>query len=598
MLYLGSYNESSQHGFLIDRADLLCVLLVMAATFALMTRERRRRHLMVVAEGLVRCYALPLVGALYLIVALHSLAPGIPWLALAAVEGLAAGVPLALLLCRWGRVLGEASIDQSVPEVFIGSALGAAVCFFVVAIPVEGAYILLYVLPVGSACRPGVRSASLLTATPSPRRPTIQPRRPPSSPVASSPARRCTGLATGAVEALATSAEGGAASSLSVTFVLFVLYCAAALQLYGGRPLSVGVRRAAHGARSGGGAARRRVPARHPAHGGRFRGGAAAGERERLRRGRGARRLSGGLLGARLAVPHHGPHWRRGRGALLRPGLRGAVRGRDHRRARRRRARGASRRLRRVGGARGPGRGGGAVRVYLFLFTDRRHRQRSRWSSPRATVSRRPAISSRARRSSRSARRRSCRSPCAAAPPSAWPASSSSSKNTVDTHLRRIYAKCGVHTRQGASSTWASARKRSCGPGPTAATPASLSTTSPPRATWRPLPSTKEPPWKLTLHSRRPVPGQPRAGRLRHQSCATRRPSGAVHEKEFSAGFALHQQPHGACSGCIVGLEALKRPCTGDGVLGFAVPRERLQPELGGRLAEAPELEESRRSSR
>ncbi|MFR7403532.1 MAG: hypothetical protein ACLUW6_02495 [Coriobacteriaceae bacterium] len=48
--------------------------------------------------------------------------------------------------------------------------------------------------------------------------------------------------ATGAVEALATSAEGGAASSLSVTFVLFVLYCAAALQLYGGRPLSVGVR--------------------------------------------------------------------------------------------------------------------------------------------------------------------------------------------------------------------------------------------------------------------------------------------------------------------------------------------------------------------
>ena len=41
-LYLGSYNESSQHGFLIDRADLLCVLLVMAATFALMTRERRK----------------------------------------------------------------------------------------------------------------------------------------------------------------------------------------------------------------------------------------------------------------------------------------------------------------------------------------------------------------------------------------------------------------------------------------------------------------------------------------------------------------------------------------------------------------------------
>lgn len=241
MLYLGSYNESSQHGFLIDRADLLCVLLVMAATFALMTRERRRRHLMVVAEGLVRCYALPLVGALYLIVALHSLAAGIPWLALAAVEGLAAGVPLALLLCRWGRVLGEASIDQSVPEVFIGSALGAAVCFFVVAIPVEGAYILLYVLPVGSAWalralgEPDDRDAEPAAADD----PTEEAAKLSGRIIAGTVVY---GLATGAVEALATSAEGGAASSLSVTFVLFVLYCAAALQLYGGRPLSVGVR--------------------------------------------------------------------------------------------------------------------------------------------------------------------------------------------------------------------------------------------------------------------------------------------------------------------------------------------------------------------
>ena len=241
MLYLGSYNESSQHGFLIDRADLLCVLLVMAATFAFMTCERPRRHLMAAAEGLARCYALPLVGALYLIVALHSLVPGIPWLALAAVEGLAAGVPLALLLCRWGRVLGETSIDQSVPEVFIGSALGAAVCFFVVAIPVEGAYILLYVLPVGSAWalraldEPDGRDAESAAADD----PTEEAAKLSGRIIAGTVVY---GLATGAVEALATSADGGAASSLSVTFVLFVLYCAAALQLYGGRPLSVGVR--------------------------------------------------------------------------------------------------------------------------------------------------------------------------------------------------------------------------------------------------------------------------------------------------------------------------------------------------------------------
>ncbi|MEC4272346.1 helix-turn-helix transcriptional regulator [Adlercreutzia sp. R25] len=269
MLYLGSFNESAQHGFLIDRADLLFVLLVMAATFALMARERSRRRLVAAADGLVRCYALPLAVALYLLVALHGLMPGIPWLALAAAEGLVAGVSLALLLCQWGRVLGEASIDQSVPEVFIGSALGAAVCFFVVAIPVEGAYILLYVLPAGSAWALralGESGGAADGAAPADAAERAEGRRAsrdgdnvggrgPEPTAADAPTDEAAklsgrivagtvvyGVATGAVEALGSSAEGAGTSSLSVTFVLFVLYCAAALQLYGGRPGSLGVR--------------------------------------------------------------------------------------------------------------------------------------------------------------------------------------------------------------------------------------------------------------------------------------------------------------------------------------------------------------------
>ena len=373
MLYLGSYNESSQHGFLIDRADLLCVLLVMAATFALMTRERRRRHLMVVAEGLVRCYALPLVGALYLIVALHSLAPGIPWLALAAVEGLAAGVPLALLLCRWGRVLGEASIDQSVPEVFIGSALGAAVCFFVVAIPVEGAYILLYVLPVGSAWalralgEPDDRDAEPAAADD----PTEEAAKLSGRIIAGTVVY---GLATGAVEALATSAEGGAASSLSVTFVLFVLYCAAALQLYGGRPLSVGVRAV--------------LP---------------TGPDQEVGPLGGAYRLAILLMvGGFVAVP-----------LLESVNVSGVA----------------------------------VLYAYLFLFTDRdmaalsvviaqsdRFEEACELIARTAKLSKREAeilpLALRGRTAERIA------------------GEFFISKNTVDTHLRRIYAKCGVHTRQ------------------------------------------------------------------------------------------------------------------------------------------------------
>lgn len=270
MLYLGSYNEGSQHGFLVDRADLLCVLIVMAATFALMNRERVRSRLMAAAEGLVSSFALPLVAALYLLVLVHWLAPDVPWLVLAAIEGVAAGVPLALLLCLWGRVLGEASIDQSVPEVFIGSALGAAMCFFVIAIPVSGAYIVLYLLPIGSAWALRVLGGAARGGSPSQERGAeasgldgkgTQDGRGEEGARATSPSAADAstdeaailsgriiagtvvyGVATGAVEALAASAEGAGTSSLSVTFVLFVLYCAAALQLYGGRPGSPGVR--------------------------------------------------------------------------------------------------------------------------------------------------------------------------------------------------------------------------------------------------------------------------------------------------------------------------------------------------------------------
>lgn len=38
-------------------------------------------------------------------------------------------------------------------------------------------------------------------------------------------------------------------------------------------------------------------------------------------------------------------------------------------------------------------------------------------------------------------------------------------------------------------------------------------------------------------------------------------PSGAVHEKEFSAGYACTTNNRMELLGCIVGLEALKRPC-------------------------------------
>ncbi|MFR1168728.1 MAG: hypothetical protein ACLSDQ_14845 [Adlercreutzia equolifaciens] len=183
--------------------------------------------------------------------------------------GLAAGVPLALLLCRWGRVLGETSIDQSVPEVFIGSALGAAVCFFVVAIPVEGAYILPYVLPVGSAWalralgEPDGRDAESAAADD----PTEEAAKLSGRIIAGTVVY---GLATGAVEALATSADGSCVIAFRHLCALRAVLRRRTAALRGPSALGGRARRAAHGARSGSGAARGRLPARHPAHGGRL----------------------------------------------------------------------------------------------------------------------------------------------------------------------------------------------------------------------------------------------------------------------------------------------------------------------------------------
>ena len=273
MLYLGSVGAGEQYGFFAARADLLCVLLAMTATFACMIRSGVRGRLMGVAEGLARVFAVPLVAALLLLVGLQYVLPQVPWVVFAVLEGLVGGVALGLLLCLWGRRLGEASIDQSVPEVFIGSALGAAVCFFVIAIPVEGAYLVLYLLPLGSAAAlralgaaghnevrdagavlDGPDSGSTTGGNGEARVNVPHDFAASSSSVSaeSDEAQKLSGrivagtavygVATGAVEAMASSASISGATSLSVTFALFVLYCVAALQLYGGRPLSAGVR--------------------------------------------------------------------------------------------------------------------------------------------------------------------------------------------------------------------------------------------------------------------------------------------------------------------------------------------------------------------
>ena len=472
MLYLGSFNEGAAHGFFVDRADLLCVLCAMAVTFAAMASRGARGRLMAAADGLVRLYAAPLVLALIVLVAVRILCPGIPWVVFAVLEGLVAGVPLALLLCLWGRVLGAASIDQSVPEVFIGSALGAAACFFVVAIPFPDAYLVLYLLPLGSAAAlrrldEGKPTRTAVSA------PVDAPQSSPMSADAPAPKGTATGtdegtapsaeasklsgrilggtvvygVATGAIEALAASAAPSAYTSLSVTFVLFVLYCAAALQLYGGKPLSPGVR-----------AVLPTGPDQDTGPlGGAYRlaillmvGGFVAVPLLESVGVSGVAVVLAGYLGVFSVlislflvmgrISGHGTvrSFARGLGALFAGEIAGMC----------------------LGGGIGalPGTfdasaamvalaGIAVLYAYLFLFTDR---DMASLSVVVAQTDRFEEACARIAKEARLSKRETEILPLALRGRTAERIASEFfiSKNTVDTHLRRIYAKCGVHTRQ------------------------------------------------------------------------------------------------------------------------------------------------------
>ena len=442
LLYLGLPFHATAPGG--GRAALVAVLVCMLAAFALMGAPRLRGRLVRLADALVRLRAVPLVLAALALMAL-GWAGVAPWPVLVAAEGLLVGVPTALLLGAWGRALGDAPIEQSVPEVFIGSALGAAVCFAFATLPAPGLLAALCLLPLGSA-------AALRALAPEPggEAPGDSSRR------ASDEAARLSGrilggtalygVAAGAVEAFTSRGGEGGVTALALTLVLFVLYCLAALQLYGARPLA-GARAvlpSAAGPDAGPLDGAYRLAVLLMMSGflfvpllGSF---GIPGESVVLAGylGMFAVLISLFLVMGRISGGDAAPSFARGFAALLAGELVGL---------------GAGLAL----GALPAGRvasfavvalaGIAALYAYLFLFTDRdlralsvavertdRLEEACRAIAADAGLSKREAellpLALRGRTSERMA------------------AELFISKNTVDTHMRRIYAKCGVHSRQ------------------------------------------------------------------------------------------------------------------------------------------------------
>ena len=248
LLYLGLIDAPGPD-VAAPRLGLVVVLLAMMAALLLSASVGARPFVRRVEDALVATRGVPLT-LFSLAVAMFAQLEALPWEGLAVLQGVLVGMPAALLLTAWGRALGQAPIEQSVPEVFIGSAVGAAACLIAASLPVVGSDLVVALLPLGSAVGLHALLPSPDAASPGDAQGDDAPRGHDAAPVAEDGAdlagrilggTAVYGAAAGAVEALAVRAGADGVTSIVLTLVLLVLYCAAALQLYGGSPLA-GVR--------------------------------------------------------------------------------------------------------------------------------------------------------------------------------------------------------------------------------------------------------------------------------------------------------------------------------------------------------------------
>lgn len=242
-IYALFYIEPKQSLFLGDfafeRVDLLGTLLFMCLSFyAIATLPPRIRQI-ALAPRFALAYASILV-----------LGAGIPGfvgqqdLVSIAYESICVGIPASLMLCAWGKALGAYPASFSVPVACVGMAMGAAICLVVSVIPVEGFYAILYFAPLGSAMLLRSVQASTHSDPLSSSRqvaavvlPSDDGEETRSLSVKILLGTATFGIATGIVEVVVSESGMAAAPAFSVTLFFFVLFCLASMQLSWGRSL-------------------------------------------------------------------------------------------------------------------------------------------------------------------------------------------------------------------------------------------------------------------------------------------------------------------------------------------------------------------------
>lgn len=147
LFYMG-LNRSFDFGpFSLERADLIVTLLFMAIGFLTVNSVPAHFKKALTARPLMLLYAL-LFASGSLIPDVSNMQENLGWLLL---EGMFIGISCSLLLVSWGRAFGEVPIKISIPEVFIGSLLGALFGLVISFVPIPRTDFVFRILPFASA---------------------------------------------------------------------------------------------------------------------------------------------------------------------------------------------------------------------------------------------------------------------------------------------------------------------------------------------------------------------------------------------------------------------------------------------------------------
>lgn len=141
-------NRSFDFGpFFVERADLISTLFFMVVGFLIVNSVPAHIKKVLIARPLMLLYALLLASG-SLIPYIADVQENLGWLLL---EGAFIGFSCSLLLVAWGRAFGEAPTKVSIPEVFISSLLGALFGLAVSFIPLPRTDLVFRILPFASA---------------------------------------------------------------------------------------------------------------------------------------------------------------------------------------------------------------------------------------------------------------------------------------------------------------------------------------------------------------------------------------------------------------------------------------------------------------